>query len=60
MKNKEIAMNKNLLKTILNDIAVAMGIAVVVMNILGALAGSAAFNLLGLGLAAVAIAALQK
>ena len=53
-------MNKNLLKTILNGIAVAMGIAVVVMNILGALAGPAAFNLLGLGLAAVAIAALQK
>ncbi len=53
-------MKKNLLKTIFNGVAVAMGIAVVVMNILGVLAATSAFNLLGLGLAAAAISALQK
>jgi hypothetical protein len=53
-------MKKNLLNTILNAVAVAMGIAVIVMNILDTLTTSAAISLLSLGLAAVAIAALQK
>ncbi len=52
-------MKNNLLRTILNGLAVAMGIAVVVLNILNILTANAAFSLLGLGVAAVAIAALQ-
>ncbi len=53
-------MKNNLLKTIFNGVAMAMGVAVVVMNILNAISASTAFSLLGLGLAALAIAALQK
>ncbi len=53
-------MNTNLISTILKGIAVAMGIAVIVLNLLGTLGTSTAFNLLGLGLAALAIAALRK
>ncbi len=53
-------MNTSLVSTILKGIAVAMGIAVIVLNLLGTLSTSTAFNLLGLGLAALAIAALQK
>jgi hypothetical protein len=53
-------MKKNLLHTIFNAVAVALGVAVVVMNILGVLTANTAFSLLGLGLAAVAIAALRK
>ncbi len=53
-------MNKNLVPIILKGIAVAMGVAVVVMNMLGSLSNGTAFNLLGLGLLALAIAAFQK
>jgi hypothetical protein len=52
-------MNKTL-SIILKGIAVAMGIAVVVLNILGNLATNTGFSLLGIGLAVLAIAALQK
>jgi hypothetical protein len=53
-------MNKNLVPNILKGIAFAMGVAVVVMNMLGTLSSMTAFNLLGLGLVALAIAAFQK
>ena len=37
-----------------------MGIAVIVLNILGTLNANNAVNMLGIGLAALAIAAMQK
>jgi hypothetical protein len=53
-------MNKKLSSTILNGIAVAMGVAVVVLNILGTLTISTAVTLLGIGLTVIAIAGLQN
>jgi len=53
-------MDKNLLKTILNAIALAMGVAVIVMQTLGSLGTGTAITLLGVGMAALGIAALQK
>jgi hypothetical protein len=53
-------MNKNIVSIALKGIAVAMGVAVIVLNILGTLNANTAVNLLGIGLAALAIAALQK
>ena len=53
-------MNKKLLSTILKGLAVAMGIAVIVLNILGQLETKNGLTLLGVGLAALAIAAFQK
>jgi hypothetical protein len=53
-------MNKNIISTILKAIAVAAGVAVIVLNILGALTINTAIDLLGVGLTALAIAALQK
>ena len=41
-------------------IAVAMGVAVIVLNTLGALTTATAITLLSFGLAALAIASLQK
>ncbi len=53
-------MNKNLLKTIFNGIAVAMGVAVVVLNIVNPLTLANATSLLGIGVLALGIAGLQK
>lgn len=53
-------MNKQTLSTALKGIAVAMGIAVIVLNILGTLTNDTAANLLGIGVASLGIAALQK
>ena len=53
-------MNKNLLKTIFNAIAAAMGIAVVVLNIVNPLTLTGATSLLGIGVVALGIAGLQK
>jgi hypothetical protein len=53
-------MNKAIYSTALRGIAVAMGVAVIVLNILGPLNTTTALNLLGIGLATLAIAALQK
>ena len=53
-------MNKNLLKTIFYGIAVAMGIAVVVLNIVNPLSLTGATSLLGIGVAALGIAGLRK
>ena len=53
-------MNKNLLKTIFNGVAVAMGIAVVVLNIVNPLSLAGTTSLLGIGVAVLGIANLQK
>ena len=53
-------MNKTTISTALKGIAFAMGIAVIVLNILGTLTSGTAINLLSIGLTALAIAALQK
>jgi hypothetical protein len=53
-------MNKNIVSIALKGIAVAMGVAVIVLNILGTLTPGNGVNLLGIGLAALAIAALQR
>jgi hypothetical protein len=53
-------MNTNLLKTVCNGIAVAMGIAIVVLNIVNPLSLTGTTTLLGFGVAALGIANLQK
>ena len=53
-------MNKHVVPTVLKAIAVAMGVAVIVLSILGVLAGQTADLLLGMGLFALAVAAFQK
>lgn len=53
-------MNKNLLDTVFKGVAVAMGVAVIVLNLLGTLTADTGFTLLGLGLTALALAGLQK
>jgi hypothetical protein len=53
-------MNKNIISIALKGIAVAMAVAVIVLNILGTLTTNTAINLLAIGLVALAISALQK
>jgi hypothetical protein len=53
-------MNKSIFSLVLKGIAVAMGVAVIVLNTLGALSIETAVTLLSPGLTALAIAALQK
>jgi hypothetical protein len=53
-------MNKPIFSTILKGIAVAMGIAVIVTNIVSPLSLAGLTNLLGIAVAALGIAALQK
>lgn len=53
-------MNKQTLPVVLKSIAVAMGVAVIVLNVLNSLPVNTAITLLGIGLAALAIAALQR
>jgi len=53
-------MNKNIVSIALKGLALAMGVAVIVLNILGALTAENAVNLLSIGLTALAMAALQK
>ncbi|MFL7871508.1 MAG: hypothetical protein AB8I58_21955 [Anaerolineales bacterium] len=53
-------MKKRTLSIALKGIGIAMGIAVLVLNILGALTNDAAMNLLGIGIVALGMAALQK
>lgn len=57
---KENDMNKNLLDTIFNAVALGMGVVVIVLNALGSLSVETAMTLLGIGVAALAIAGLQK
>jgi hypothetical protein len=53
-------MNQNLLRTIFHGVAMAMGIAVVVLNIVDPLSITSATSLLGIGVAALGLAGLQK
>jgi hypothetical protein len=53
-------MNKNLLKIIFNAVALAMGVAIIVMNIVNPISLTNATNLLGIGVAALGLAGLQK
>ena len=48
-------MNKNLVNTILKAVALAMGVAVVVLNILGAATALTSITLLGFGLTLLAL-----
>jgi len=52
--------NQPIVTTVLKAIAVAMGIAVIVTSILGVLAPQTADLLLGIGLFALALTAMQK
>jgi hypothetical protein len=52
-------MNKKVLPTALKGIAVAMGVAVIVLNTIGTLTVVTAISLLSFGLTALAISALQ-
>lgn len=53
-------MTGNLSKTIFNGLALAMGVAVVVLNIVDPLSVANAASLLAIGVAALGIAGLQK
>ena len=53
-------VNKNIIDTVFNAVALAMGVAVIVLNILGSLSVDTAVTLLGIGVAALAIIGLQK
>ena len=53
-------MDKNLFDTILNAVALAMGVVVLVMNTLGTLEVASAITFLGIGLSALSLARLQK
>jgi hypothetical protein len=52
-------MNPNLLTTIFNGVAMALGIAVVVINTIGSMEPVSAMTMLGLAVAALGIANLQ-
>ncbi|MGE5251884.1 MAG: hypothetical protein ACM3QS_16895 [Bacteroidota bacterium] len=53
-------MKTSLLKISLNGIGVAMGVAVIVLNIISPLPPAESVNLLAFGVAALSLAALQK
>lgn len=55
----EKIMYKNIVKIALKGIALAMGVAVIVMSTLKTLDVSAGVSMLGMGLAALALASLQ-
>jgi hypothetical protein len=57
---KEMKLNKNTLSIVLIGLALAMGVAVIVLNIIGLLETKNALTLLGFGLTALAMAALQR
>ena len=57
---KENEMNKNLLRIIFDGVAMAMGVAVDVLSIVNPLSMTGATSLLGIGVAALSIAGLQK
>ncbi len=53
-------MDRNLLKTIFYGLAVAMGVAVIVLNIVNPPSAVTTGTLLGIGVAVLGIAGLQK
>jgi Zn-dependent membrane protease YugP len=57
---KENPMNKNLFEIICKAVALGMGVAVIVLNILGTLSVNTGLLLLGIGLTALALSDLEK
>lgn len=57
---KENQMNRNLLRTVFHGVALAMGVAVVVLNIVNPFSVTDVTSLLAIGVAALGIAGLQK
>jgi hypothetical protein len=53
-------MNKNLPTTIFKAVALGMGVAVIVLNVLGTLTVETGVSMLGIGLTSLALATLQK
>lgn len=53
-------MNKNIVQIALKGIALAMGVAVIVMSMLKTLDVTNGVSMLGMGLAALALASLQE
>jgi hypothetical protein len=53
-------MNKNIVKIALKGIALAMGVAVIVMSVLKTLDINAGVTMLGMGLAALSLVILQE
>jgi len=53
-------MNKNIFSIALKGLALAMGVAVIVLGMLGSLTATNGISLLGFGLTALALEALQK
>ena len=56
---KKIEIYKKILSTALKGIAIAMGVAVIVLNTLGTLTNEAVIPLIGIGLTTLGIEALQ-
>jgi hypothetical protein len=52
--------NMKIVSTVLKAVALAMGVAVIVLGIIGVLSTGTAISLLGIGLTALGIAAFQK
>jgi hypothetical protein len=57
---RRIAMKTNLIRLICNAVALGMGVAVVVLAVLGNLAAGTAYTLLGIGVTVLGLAGLQK
>lgn len=57
---RRIDMKKNLIRLICNAVAIGMGVAVIVLNILGTLTSGTALTLLGIGVAVLGLAGLDK
>ncbi len=57
---KENKMNKNLLETIFSGVALAMGVAIIVLNIVNPPSLTGATSMLGIGIVALGIANLRK
>lgn len=53
-------MNQNLMTTIFKAVALGMGVAAIVLNVLGSLTVGTAVSMLSIGLTSLAIAGLQK
>ena len=53
-------MNKNIFETVCKAVALGMGVAVIVLTILGNLSVNTGVLLLGIGLTALALSGLEK
>ncbi len=53
-------MNRGLFKTVCYGLAVAMGVAVIITNIVAPISGTGPTDLLAIGVLALGVAALQK